>query len=240
MALPQFEDICHPNRCPAPEALAAARRMAASESAFDSLLAETLGRELIASAKVDLPVVERLLELLAEVAPPSRLFPALRSALSHADPHVRSKAALLLGRKVENAELLMQLATDGDPRVRANTVQALWGRKDPTSRQLFERALEDLHHRGAANAAYGLFLIDPAGHPDRLARFIRHPHPRFRRAGAWILRKIGDPHNLNLLQALMSDKNAEVRNSAFAAMVALRHMAGKQDLALASGWTTPA
>jgi HEAT repeat protein len=91
----------------------------------------------------------------------------------------------------------------------------------------------------AANAAYGLFLTDPAGHPVRLVRFLRHPHPRFRRAGAWILRKIGDPAGLRLLQPLVTDKNAEVRTSAFTALVELRQIAAERGLAVEDPPQTP-
>lgn len=227
----KFEVICDPERCPLPEALEAARRMAAAETAFDTRITQALSLQWVAH-QPDLAVVERLLDLLAEIAQPIRLFQALRSALSHADPHIRSKSALLLGRKVENPDVLTQLVKDEDARVRANTVQALWGRTTDGARAIFDVALQDLHHRVAANAAYGLFLLDPPGHPVRLVRFIRHPHPRFRRAGAWILKKIGDPANLRLLQPLVTDKNAEVRTSAFNALVALRREAAQQGVAV--------
>jgi HEAT repeat protein len=233
-----FEEICDSARCPTPEALEAARRMVSDDPSADTRLLRALNIALLAN-DLDLPALERLLELLSEVSPPERLYPALRAALGHTDARVRSKAALVLGRKVENPLILEQLARDDDARVRANTVQALWGRDNPEIRALFGVALGDLHHRVAANAAYGLFLADPAGHAVRLVRFIRHPHPRFRRAGAWILRKIGDPAGLRLLQPLVTDKNAEVRTSAFTALVALRQIAAASGLAVEDPAQTP-
>ena len=220
------EAICDPKRCPAPQALEAAFRIAEGNPEFDTELAVLLTAE-CSVEKPNFGHVERLLELLAAIAPPARLYPTLRAALAHDAAHVRQKAALLLSRKVDNPEVLAQLAADGDPRVRANTVQALWGHTDEASRTILARALEDLHHRVAANAAYGLFLLDKEAHAARLKRFVKHPHPRFRRAGAWILRKIGDPADLPLLQALVEDKNAEVRGSAYAALLALKQTAAR-------------
>lgn len=222
--------ICDPKRCPTPQALEAAFRISDDHPQLAAELAAALETEW-QTGKPKLPVVERLLELLATIAPGELLYPTLRAAMSHDDPHVRSKAALLLSRKVDNSEVLAQLAGDGDARVRANTIQALWGHKDAHAEGLFGKALEDLHHRVAANAAYALFLVDPAGHPERLKRFVKHPHPRFRRAGAWILRKIGDPANLPILQPLVEDKNAEVRASAYAALVALQQAAARSSVA---------
>jgi HEAT repeat protein len=238
MASLSFEEICHPKRCLTPDALEAARRMVANDPVADTKLLQALHLTWLAEP-IDLPAVERILELLSEVSPPERLYPALRAALNHSEPHVRSKAALVLGRKVENPDILRQLASDHDARVRANTVQALWGRKNEAITAIFTQALADLHHRVSANAAYGLYLIDPAGHPVRLVRFIRNPHPRFRRAGAWILRKIGDPANLPILQPLVTDKNAEVRSSAFSALVALRQAAARQGLRIEDPPQTP-
>ncbi len=221
-------------RCPTPQALEAAFCIAESNPEFDVELAAALTAE-CGAGKPNLARVERLLALLAAVAPPDRLYPILRASMAHEDPHVRAKAALLLSRKVENPEILAHLASDGDARVRANTVQALWGHSDEHSRQLFARALDDLHHRVAGNAAYALFLLDPEGHPARLKRFVTHPHPRFRRAGAWILRKIGDPANLPVLQPLVEDKNAEVRASAYVALVALQQAAARAVASAGSG-----
>lgn len=220
------EDICDPKRCPVPQALEAAFRIAAGDPEFDNQLSAALTAE-CGVEKPNLGRVERLLELLAAIAPADRLYPTLRAAMAHDDAHIRQKAALLLSRKVGNPDVLAHLAADGDPRVRANTVQALWGHTDEASRAIFARTLEDLHHRVAANAAYGLFLVDRDGHPARLKRFVKHPHPRFRRAGAWILRKIGDPADLPVLQALVEDKNAEVRGSAYAALLAVKQAAAK-------------
>jgi HEAT repeat protein len=229
------EAICDPKRCPTPQALEAAFRIAADKPELAAELAAALGVE-CGAGKLKLPVVERLLELLAAIAPADILYPTLRAAMAHDDAHVRSKAALLLSRKVDKPEVLAQLAGDGDARVRANTIQALWGHADAHSAAIFGKALEDLHHRVAANAAYALFLLDPEGHQpalqsERLKRFVKHPHPRFRRAGAWLLRKIGDPANLPVLQPLVEDKNAEVRASAFAALVALQQVAAKSGMA---------
>jgi hypothetical protein len=93
-----FEEICDSARCPTPEALEAARRMVSDDPSADTRLLRALNIALLANDP-DLPALERLLELLSEVSPPERLYPALRAALGHSDARVRSKAALVLGRK---------------------------------------------------------------------------------------------------------------------------------------------
>lgn len=217
------EELCNPHRSSREESLRAARRNAEDRRSYDIEIFRYLTLQLTA-ARVDVDIIERTLEILAAVAPPARLHGAIRTVLGHEDAHVRSKAAVTIGRCVADLPLLQRLLTDSDPRVRANTLEALWQMKGSEVESIFMRALGDLHHRAVANAAYGLYLIDDQKHRDKVSALIEHRSAGFRAAGAWLLGKIGDPKNLPLLKPLLLEKNAEVRSAAFRTLKTLRSL----------------
>ena len=107
--------------------------------------------------------MERAIEILGAIASPARLFGVLRAAMSQEDPGIRSKSALALARHTDNMPILNKLVTDPDTRVRANTIEALWGRKiSRFGANYLSELSEDDNHRVAINAAYALYLVNPA------------------------------------------------------------------------------
>ena len=215
------EEICDPERCSIEEAVIVARQRARENLSYDLQIAQFVNSQWLSNT-VNLRIAERGLEILGAIASPARLLSVLRTAMAQTDPEVRSKAAIALGKYLENPTLIERLAMDGDPRVRANTIEALWGRAIPEAEAIFRRALIDRHHRVAANAAYGLYLIDSGKYLTAVEAFVEHSRQGHRTAAAWLIRKIGDACLLGLLKTLVRDQNPDVRRAAFLAIGALR------------------
>jgi hypothetical protein len=215
------QELCDPKRCSASEAIRIAKIRSRGDASYESQITDFLNTRWAAGA-VDLPAVERAIEILGAIAPPSRLFGVLRIAMSQQDSCVRSKSALALATRTDNLSVLNKLLTDANARVRANTIEALWGRQIPGVDDLFRNALTDGNHRVAINAAYALYLLDPTKHMTDVETFVNDPRSKFRMAAAWLVRKIGNPGHLCLLKTLVRDQSAEVRRAAFRTLAVLR------------------
>ncbi len=213
--------LCDPSRGTLAAALSTARRRASEQLGYDNQISEFLYKYWQLSSAA-MPVIERALRVFAEIAPAARLQTAFRAAADCPNARVRSKAVLILGQRIDSIALIRRFLADADARVRANTVEILWGRKPDEVLPIFMSALTDLHHRVAANALYGLHAIDAAKCIARVGAFASHMHPRFRGAAAWVVGKVGDKRNVGLLKPLLVDPNADVRRSASKAVGMLR------------------
>jgi hypothetical protein len=80
--------------------------------------------------------------------------------------------------------------------------------------------LADKHHRVAANAVYGLYLLDAANAKPEIERLLGNQVAAFRCAGAWVVRKIGSTDLRGLLKSLIGDGDPKVRRSCFQALLA--------------------
>ena len=218
------QEICDPKRCSASDAIRIAKIRSREDLSYDLQVAQFLNT-LWMARQTDTAAIERAIEIMSAISSAARLKGVLRAAMAHEDPGVRSKSALALARHTENMPILNSLATDADPRVRANTIEAIWGRKLTGAGELLEKALEDESHRVAINAVYGLYLLDPLRHLEKVEGFVRHPQPRYRMAAAWLIRKIGDATHMGLLKPLVRDENPEVRRAAFRTLAELRSVA---------------
>ena len=188
---------------------------------YDLRITEFLNMQ-FSARQVDVQAVSRAIDILGAIAPPGRFLVVLRTALSQDNPGIRSKSAFALARHTDNVAMLQKLVGDSDARVRANTIEAMWGRTIPEAAVVFRKALGDANHRVAINAAYALYLIDPAKHLSDVEAFVNHAHPGYRTAAAWLIRKIGDSRHLFLLKTLVRDKSPDVRRAAFRTLAALR------------------
>jgi HEAT repeat protein len=227
------EEVCDPRLGSPDDSIRTARDIAEKRRAYDIEIFRYVSDQLTAT-RVNLDVIERGLEVLDAIAPRARLQAVLRAALAHDDGRVRSKAAVVVGRMVADIPLLKRLLADGDSRVRANTLEAVWGTKGEEVEKLFARALADPHHRVVANAAYGLYSIDPEKYFPKVTGLIRHAAAGHRTAGAWLLGKLGNPDHLPLLKPLLLERNSGVRAAAFRSLKILRSLSqnGEPDPAL--------
>lgn len=220
------QEICDPKRCSASDAIRIAKVRSREDLSYDLQVAQFLNT-LWMARRIDMEAIERAIEILSAIASAGRLKGVLRSAMAQEDPGVRSKSALALARHTDNMPILNILALDSDPRVRANTIEAMWGRKLAGAAELLETALRDDNHRVAINAVYGLYLLEPLRHLEKVEGFVRHPQPRYRMAAAWLIRKIGDATHMGLLKPLVRDDSPEVRRAAFRTLAELRPAAVK-------------
>ena len=152
-----------------------------------------------------------LLEILSQTRVRLEVISRLAAVLRDPNPRVHSKMAFLMARVAPDGEWVTEGIADGDPRVRANVVEALWNQKGEFASQLFHRASEDAHHRVSANAIYGLYL---QGDPTALAK-IRHlllgSDGLARRAGLWLVERTKDPRYLSMLGKLIGKVEPEAR-----------------------------
>ncbi len=139
----------------------------------------------------------RLLEILAKSVEMEKLGGMLVSLCEHSDERLRSKVAVLSGVVAKQLPKHINLLKDVDPRVRANAVQALWGKKDPESLQLLIDASRDDHHRVAANALLGRYLAGDLGAVPGLFRLVRETELPRQLAGVWAIGESGDPRFLS-------------------------------------------
>lgn len=135
--------------------------------------------------------------------------------LRNGDECLQSQFVRILACQETDLKWAEKLLKHYDPRFRANVIEGLWHTGQPGLRDLFLRAAKDTHHRVAANAVYGLYLIEDPCVSDLLEQMKGHRNPRFRRAAAWLIRKIGKAQLRSMLKPLIRDENAVVRGAAF-------------------------
>ncbi len=134
------------------------------------------------------------------------------------DERIRSKAAKLIGGMSLSAALMQRNLQSEDSRVRANTVEALWGTTTKEAEMVYVSVLQDTAHRVVANAIVGLYPINKELALDTLQQLIEHSSPMFRLAMVWAITKIGDGRGIELLQRLSQDQAPAVRKKAQTAL----------------------
>lgn len=148
----------------------------------------------------------RLLEILAKSVDSERLSGMLAALCGHPDERLRSKVALLVGSLARKLPKRAELLKDIDPRVRANAVEALWGKRDSESMQLLKDSSLDAHHRVAANGLYGMYLGGELAAIRGILKLSREEDQERQLAGFWTLGKTGDPRFQTII-----DENLPVR-----------------------------
>jgi len=216
-----MQEICDPARYSREAALAAANVWRVRSPSLYPDLTGFL-REHCSSDHVDLAFVARALDVLNVLTPSCALLMVLRPLLRDCGPRLRSKLVLVLVRQSQNLGWANKLLEDDDARIRASVIEGLWGGKSPELEQIFLRGVADSHHRVAANAAYGLYLMDASKATPEIERLLANEERAFRSAAAWVVGKTGSTELRGLLNPLIRDRDPVVRHSGFQAMMALR------------------
>ena len=146
----------------------------------------------------------RLMEMLVHTVDANRLIPFLTKLCEHGDEWIRSKAVLLTGRVARRLPKSMQLLRDPDPRVRANAVESLWGRKDEETIQSLKEASLDTHHRVAGNALLGLYQAGDLSSIHGIVKMAKDPEVGRQLAGIWLLGQTRDPRFVNFVQLALA------------------------------------
>ena len=202
------------------QAVAAARSASQVYSMMDVSLAKTVAGDGF-SQKVAPARAKRMLDILSELSGGSHALGSLRSMLRHPDPYLRSKAVLMIGRGERGSGWAQHRMAEDDPRVRANVVEALWGRDTEEARAVLRSATSDPHNRVVGNALLGLYRLGDVAAISGLFQMAAKESEMFRASGAWAMGETGDPRFAELLARMLGDPSNTVRKRAFES---LRHM----------------
>lgn len=200
------------------QALAIARVASRIDSTTDINLAKFLADREASNEAVRPAELMRLMEIMVEISNFVRILPALKRMSRHPDAHVRSKAVLMIGRGNPASSWLQNRFAESDPRIRANTVEALWGVDTADARGLLLAAARDDNNRVAGNALLALYRLGEASAEPDLRKMAESESAPFRATSAWAMGEIADPRFASVLARLVGDSNQMVRKRAFAAL----------------------
>lgn len=196
--------------------------LAQTAAQFDPNIDLALARALADDPAGEVEFQSRLMEILAVISDGVRIFPALVRLLRHPNPHLRSKAVLLIGRGARSPKWIRQRLADTDPRIRANAAEALWDIRTDEARELLQSLVRDSNNRVAGNAILGLYKLGDAGMIPEITAMARHDSALFRATAAWVMGETGDPRFTETVASLLSEPNVVVRKRAFAALGSIR------------------
>jgi hypothetical protein len=162
--------------------------------------------------------ITRLMDILTEISDVARIFPSIVRLLRHPNPHIRSKAVLMIGRQSRSAQWVRHRLSDSDPRIRANALESLWNVDTAEARELLETLVHDPNNRVAGNALLGLYRLGDSRVISEILKLAANPSPLFRSTAAWVMGETGDPRFAEVLAALLREPTAVVRKRAFAGL----------------------
>jgi len=216
--------LCSPEP-PLEHTVSLVRKAMEAEPFFDVQMANLLlGRS--SDQALDQPRALRILEVLDRVSVGTRLARMIVELVQHADPLIRSKAAMVVGRRMEGFRWIYTHLLEADSRVRANMLEALWENREPECAKVFKLYRDDGDSRVAGNALYGLYLRGDADVFPRVMRMASHGDPRFRATAAWLMGKIGRPEFVEVLRRMVNDEDRRVKGTALKALVRINRSAG--------------
>ena len=201
------------------QALESARAALSSDPTIDIALAQMLERRI---------PVERALIILAliqDLGSCERVQMRLVPLLQHENYRVRSKAARVLANSSATVHWLKVLLESPDPRIRANTVEAVWRRNSPEHRDFLRTATRDPNNRVAANAWMGLLLLADAEAGGELIKMSRNSDPNQRSSAAWAMGHSREQQFLPRLTDMLREEHGRVRLSVLRAISAIRRAA---------------
>jgi hypothetical protein len=208
--------LCDPAVFSRDEAITIARHVAKVDPLIDTRLARRLaGLNGSVPSEVDGPVGERILEILDAVSEGTRAVPVLSHLVNCPNLRLRSKAALLIGRRVQNTKWTEKHLVEVDGRVRANAIEALWGVDSEEVRTMFRHAALDVNNRVAGNALLGLYRMGELAAIPKIAEMAAHSNPAFRATAAWVMGQTGDARFAETLATMMREENTAVRTAVF-------------------------
>ncbi|MCU1263509.1 MAG: hypothetical protein JWO80_6394 [Bryobacterales bacterium] len=211
-----FQQLSNPCGFTRPQAVLVSRRLMALDPTFDIRFAHQLPARNGATPDTLLGQhAERALDILDEISAGRRVVPIVSHLANHADSKISSKAALLVGKRVQNVAFSRRLIAEGnDPRVRANAIEGIWGDDTRPVRDLFRDCVRDCHNRVVGNALVGLYLAGEEAISDVMKRFAHDYKPDFRMSSAWAMGRTEDADFIPTLSPLVQDDHPGVRAAA--------------------------
>lgn len=164
----------------------------------------------------------RILDVLDEISPGPRLLMIIGHLTGYAEQRVASKAALLVGRRLQSREWVERHLSSPDPRIRANVVEALWGVNSALAARTLRKCLQDENNRVQGNVIIGLHMLGDQSVDWRIRQLTQDSRPAYRQTAAWVIGRVKDPEFTPLLEGLLTDPSEGVRQSAKKALERLR------------------
>ena len=205
------------------ELLDVGRYLMGIEGLMDVRLVRFLPGRTMSDSKLPLEAVLRALDLLDQLSPGSRLILLVNHLTQHANQRIASKATILVGRRLRNQDWVAQHLDSGDGRVRASTVEGLWGVQSPSARRELWACLKDKNNRVVGNALIGLHRLGEPRVNEFVKRMIEDERPSFRWTAAWVMGQIGAGEFVEYLDRAVNDKEPHVRRAAERARDAIAH-----------------
>ncbi len=203
-----------------------ALRLGRAARRVDPMVEVALARSLADSAAGDgtahVADPARLMDILCELADPSRIMPSLMRMMRHPNPNLRSKAVKMIGRGSRSTKWVMGRLSEPDQRVRANAIESLWGMDTPEVRALLKFAASDAGNRVVGNALLGLYYLGEASILADVINLAAHESPLFRASAAWVMGETGDPRFTDALRRMISEPDPAVRKRAFSALAQIK------------------
>lgn len=166
--------------------------------------------------------VIRLMGIVEEISGHGGIPPTFRHMIRHPNPHLRSKAVLMIGRHEAASRWLHKCLAEQDPRTRANAVEALWGADSYEARAVLRAAARDPNNRVVGNGLLALYLLGDCSVVKELLRMAGDESVVFRSTAAWAMGNTVDTRFVEALSRMLGDASAAVRARAFAAMAQIR------------------
>jgi hypothetical protein len=206
------------------------RHLLGADPTFDFRLARMLpGRRDAAHERVLRGgQAERAIDILDQTSPGPRLVPVLGHLTGGEDARIAAKAALFIGRRMNNAVWTAKQLDREDHRVRANALEATWGASADATIRILEEATHDGNNRVAGNALIGLYL---AGYPGAAARALEMSmaeEPGRRASVAWAMGKMGERAFVDRLAQMLRDPAPAVRGTAIRSLAEIRKEESKR------------
>ena len=183
-----------PDTCNLKDAVASVRAIGDMGPHFQAALEMDLSTALRSRATPESATqMIRILDLLGAI-PTQNFWPSFQGELmAYPDRAVRSKAALLIGRNTTHPAWIKKQLTDGDARVQANAVEALWALDAADAHPVFTAALRSPNNRVVANAVLGLYRLSDLNAVRALLDMAQHADPLLRSSALWAIGETKDP-----------------------------------------------
>jgi hypothetical protein len=220
---PEFwSELLAAGRFSRPELLEVGRYLMTIEGLMDVRLVRLFPGRSMRDSKLSPEAVLRGLDLLDQLSPGSRLILLVNHLTQHADQRIASKATILVGRRLRNQDWVSQHLDCADGRVRASTVEGLWGVQSPSARRELWACLRDKNNRVVGNALIGLHRLGEPRVNEFVKGMIEDERPPFRWTAAWAMGQIGADEFVEYLDRALQDKEPHVRRAAERALDAIR------------------
>ncbi len=214
-------ELLRPNRFDRAHLLEVCRYLLRIDNRLDVRLAHlTAGREEPGS-EPDPETVLRVLDVVDALSPGNRLILLLNHLTTHSDRRIASKATLVVGRRLRNPDWVARHLDSDDGRVRANTLEGLWGTRSPAARDSLFTSLRDKNNRVVGNALIGLHELGEPGVNEFVKQMIHDARPPFRWTAAWVMGRIGAEEFIECLEQALQDKDPQVQRAAGRALEAI-------------------